>query len=77
MFYPKSYSFGFTKYFPELHGYYVEVTFRKEGKDQTLYFEGKRISDLQRVMNVNLERAGMPFRMKYNRARGSFTQKVL
>ena len=77
MFYPNSYSFGFVTYFPEITRYYVEVTFKKEGVKSTLHFEGNRVSDLQRVMNVNLAREGQPFRMKYNRSRGSFTQRVV
>jgi hypothetical protein len=77
MFYPNSYSFGYLTYFPEITRYYVEVKFTKNGEKKTLYFEGNKVSDLQRVMNVNLEREGQPFRMKYNRSRGSFTQKVV
>ena len=76
-FYPSSYSFGFCSYFPEITRYYVEVQFVKNGEKKTLYFEGNRVSDLQRVMNVNLEREGQPFRMKYNRSRGGFHQKVI
>lgn len=77
MFYPRSYSFGFERYFPQITRYYVEVEFTKNGVEKTLRFEGNKVKNLERVMNVNLAREGQPFRMKYNRSRGSFTQRVV